>query len=156
MAGKALTLSNIRYTSSEVDFSDLDRLVKFAKSSQKECLLLVSDIGETVNNLGSMMDTSLERSAVDAGTESSGTGLLVSTRLGLVSGNQVKLLSEFLSGLGGGLSELKSRSVILSEALRLGVMHTSYVHRISVKEFLSSLSALLTDSESRVPLCAHP
>ena len=103
------------------------------------------------------MDTSSDRGAVDLATEGGvSIGLLVSTRLGLVGLQQVELLSEFFAGLGSGLSELKTNSVISGETLRGSIVLSSHVQRILREELFSSLSALLADSESRVPLCAHP
>ena len=83
MAGKALTLISI--TSIEEQCSDLDGLVEFAKSSQKESLLLIGDKRETVDTLSGGMDTSSERKGVHAGAESRSTVLLVGTGLGLMS-----------------------------------------------------------------------
>ena len=70
MAGKAFAPGTHSKTSSEVISSDLDGLVEFAKSSQEKGLLLVIGKWKFGNDLGGVVNTSLERIRVHGATES--------------------------------------------------------------------------------------
>ena len=85
MAGKAFAPGSHNNTSCEVNSSALDGLVEFAKSSQKEGLLLLSGKRKLGNNLGGVVNTSLEGDRVHGATEGGSTILLVGTGLGLMS-----------------------------------------------------------------------